>query len=165
MILGVSHLALRTNDLPLTIAFYARVLGMQEVARPKSMEFPGAWIALSTEVGDAILHVYAGNAAGLEGDMPPDNDRATVDHLALRARGFNTFRERFRQFGLSWREQHREGRSVWQMFVHDPNGLKIELSFSQDDDPDLPTQVDVQRLFTPSERFFDRQDYAGLATA
>ena len=165
MILGVSHLAVRTNDLPLTTAFYARVLGLQHVARPKSMEFPGAWIALPTETGSAILHVYAGDAAGLVGNRPADNDRATVDHLALRARGFNTFRERFRRFGLSWREQHREGRSVWQMFVHDPNGLKIELSFSQDDDPDLPTPIDAQRLYEPSERFFNPEDYARLAIA
>lgn len=165
MILGMSHLAVRTRDLALTTAFYARALGLQEVERPRSMDFPGAWIAMPTEAGSAILHIYAGAAAGLERGGPTDNDHGMVDHLALRARGFSSFRARFRRFGLSWREQHREGRSVWQMFVHDPNGIKIELSFSQDDDPELPTPVDAQRLYTPSERFFDRADYAGLTAA
>ena len=161
----MSHLAVRTKDLELTTAFYGRVLGMQDVERPRSMDFPGAWIAMPTAAGSAILHVYAGAAAGLGEDVPADNDRGMVDHLALTASGFNTFRERFRRFGLSWREQHREGRTVWQMFVHDPNGIKIELSFSLDDDPDLPTPVDPLRLYSPAERFFDRTEYAGLLSA
>lgn len=162
MILGVSHLAVRTNDLPLTISFYTRILGLAEMDRPKSMDFPGAWIALPAATGEAILHVYAGSAAGPVGDTPAENDHATVDHLALSARGFGTLRSRMRRFGLNWRELHREGRSVWQMFVHDPNGLKIELSFSRDDDPELPIPVDDTRLYTPSERFFDPAGYARL---
>lgn len=163
MILGLSHLAVRTRDLALTTAFYARALGLREVERPKAMDFPGAWIAMPAERGSAILHVYAGAAAGLRDDAPAGNDLGMIDHLALDARGFLAFRERFRRFGLSWREQHREGRSAWQMFVHDPNGIKIELSFSQDDDPDLPTPVDAQRLYAPSERFFNLEEYAGLS--
>ena len=165
LIIGISHLAVRTRDLASTTAFYARVLGLQEVERPKSMDFPGTWIAVPTEVGSAILHVYAGAAAGLDGTTHIGNDQGMIDHLALDARGFHTLRERFRQFGLSWREQHREGRSVWQLFVHDPNGIKIELSFLLGDDAELPASIDEQRLFNPAERFFDPTEYGGLMVA
>jgi catechol 2,3-dioxygenase-like lactoylglutathione lyase family enzyme len=159
--LGLFHTAIRTADLELTIAFYTRVLGLEEVARPASLVFPGAWLAVPG--GDAIIHVYAGDAArGAGGVIAADNESGVVDHLAMRARGFTAYRRVFEAHGLAWREQNRPGEAVWQMFVHDPSGLKLELSFDQAQEPDLPVPIPTERRYRAAERWFDPAPYAAL---
>ncbi len=162
MITGLFHAAIRTADLPATVAFYTRVLGLREVPRPAGVKFPGAWLALPG--GEAVIHVYAGEAAkGPDGSAPTDNETGVMDHLALTARGFLTFRERFAAHGLEWREQNMAGSPVWQMFVHDPNGLKIELTFEQGTEPGLPVPIPEQRKYRAAERFFEPAPYRRLA--
>ena len=159
--LGLFHTAIRTADLELTIAFYTRVLGLEEVARPPTLKFPGAWLAVPG--GDAIIHVYAGDAArDAQGAIAADNEAGVVDHLALRARGFTNYRRVFEAHGLAWREQNRAGEPVWQMFVHDPSGLKLELSFDQAQEPDLPVPIPESLRYRAAERWFDPAPYAAL---
>ena len=160
MIRNVSHVAIRSHDLGLTLAFYTRVLGFRQIARPASMTFPGAWLAATDETG-AMIHVYAEDAAGPAGAAPIGED-GSVDHIAFDAIGFLETRERLRRFGLEWREQHRPGRDVWQIFVHDPSGTKVELSFRQGDDPSLPVDPDQTKPYAPDERFFQPDGFGQL---
>lgn len=160
VITGLFHAAIRTADLGATISFYTRVLGLREVPRPPAIKFPGAWLAVPTPVGEAVIHVYAGGAAAdRDGNAPTDNERGVLDHLAMTAQGYTAFRERMRQHGLQWREQNQGGTPFWQMFVHDPNGMKIELQFHQDAEPDLPIPIPAELRYQASERFFRRDDY------
>ena len=43
--------------------------------------------------------------------------------------GFHDFRAKFEQYGLPWREFLVPGTSLWQLFVYDPNGVQLELTF------------------------------------
>lgn len=161
---GLFHTAIRSGDLQLTIAFYTRILGLQQVARPPALKFDGAWLAVPG--GDAIIHVYAGDAAlDADGALARDNERGVVDHLALRAQGFLGYREVFAAHGLAWREQNRAGEPVWQIFVHDPSGLKIELSFNEPDETGLPVPIPDARRYRAAERWFDPRPYARLKAA
>lgn len=163
LITGMFHAAIRTSNLEATTAFYTGVLGLREVPRPAAIPFPGAWYAVPTPVGEAVIHVYAGDAAGPEGRAPDDNDAGIIDHLAMTANGYLAFRERFATAGLDWREQNNPPSPVWQLYVHDPNGLKIELTFHQSGETGLPVEIPQDRRYRASERFFDPAPYRALA--
>jgi catechol 2,3-dioxygenase-like lactoylglutathione lyase family enzyme len=160
---GILHCAIRAADLDVTLRFYEQVLGLKQVPRPKGLTFPGAWLAVAHAPGQALLHLYAGSAAlGRRRQDPRCAENSAVDHIALLAQGFTGFRARFEQLGISAREQNLDGGSIWQMFVHDPNGIKIELSFEQADEPDLPVAIAPERRYRASERFFALGEYQRL---
>ncbi|WP_059520242.1 MULTISPECIES: VOC family protein [Burkholderia] len=163
MIGGIFHCAIRTADLDATLLFYKGALGLKEVPRPAGLKFPGAWLAVPNAIGQPILHVYAGYAAADgRGEIPTDNERGAVDHISLLAHGFTHYRAHFEKLGISAREQNQNGGSNWQMFVHDPNGIKIELTFDQAAEPDLPVPIADARRYDASERFFDAREYLAL---
>jgi len=162
VITGVFHAAIRTADLEATTAFYTGVLGLREVPRPGGLGFPGAWYAVPTPVGEAVIHVYAGEAAGPGGQGPADNEAGVVDHLAMSANGYLAFRDRLAETGMDWREQNNPPSPVWQIYVHDPNGLKIELNFHQSGEVGLPVEIPGHRKYRASERFFDPAPYRKL---
>src|SRR5436309_521340 len=127
LVTGLFHCAIKTNDLKATVGFYTKVLGLREVARP-DFGYPGAWLACPAPGGDAIVHIYAGGPAlGREGKAP--SGTGAIDHLSLAAHGFHEFRERFRAADLDWREFLVPGTTLWQLFVYDPSGVQLELTF------------------------------------
>jgi len=130
IITGIFHAAIKTNDLKATVDFYTKVLGLREAARP-DFGYPGAWLACPTPGGDAIIHIYAGGPALGEDGRAPYGTGA-IDHVSISAHGFHEFRERFRAASLDWREFHVPGTSLWQLFVYDPSGVQLELTFEGD---------------------------------
>jgi len=130
-VLGLAHVAIKAADMPATIAFYCRVLGFAQVERP-AFNFPGAWLGIPDS--EALIHLYAGaraqNAAGSY-----DVGSAAVDHVSLWARGYEAQRVRFSQFKLSYMSQPVPGRDLAQLFVYDPNGVMIELTYRLSEEP------------------------------
>lgn len=53
-----------------------------------------------------------------------------VDHLAFNASGFEEMRGRFKGAGIEFSEDLVPETGIRQLFLKDPNGLKIELNFS-----------------------------------
>lgn len=125
----IQHVAIRTNDLDATNAFYTDVLGMTLASRP-DFNFPGSWL----QMGETMIHVLAGDA-GLDenGEFKPGSN--AVDHLAFDAHGFDDYRKLFRERGLDWRENGIAEFGLWQLFVKDPSGIIIELNFAADKEP------------------------------
>jgi len=130
-VLGLAHVAIKAADMPATIAFYVRVLGLQEVPRPP-FDFPGAW--LGTPDGDALIHLYAG-ARARTADGSAAVGSAAVDHVSLWARGYEAQRARFAAFGLPYRSQPVPASDLAQLFVYDPNCVLIELTYRLRDEP------------------------------
>lgn len=160
MIGDIFHVAIRAVDLDATVGFYCEALGFRRVLRPAGLKFPGAWLAAPHAKDEAILHVYAKtSASGLAGSASPDSERGNVDHIAFRAQGFIRYQTHLRELGLTVREQHLNGNQIWQMFVHDPNGIKLELSFNQTNEPELPVDIPTQLRYIPNESFFDSAEY------
>ncbi len=127
-ILDLFHVAIKTNDLEATVRFYTEVLGLRPVSRP-DFGYPGAWLA--TPAGAAIIHIYAGGAAlGAEGKAPYGT--AAIDHVSITASGFHDFIETFKRHGLDWREFNVRGAGLWQLFVYDPSGVQLEITFFAD---------------------------------
>jgi catechol 2,3-dioxygenase-like lactoylglutathione lyase family enzyme len=124
---GLFHVAIKTDDLAATRRFYLDVIGLCEVPRP-DFGYPGAWIGVPQPGGQAIMHIYAGGPAlGPSGVAPKGT--AAIDHVSLTAVGYTDFVERFRAAGLDWREFLVPGTTLYQLFVYDPSGVMLELTF------------------------------------
>ncbi len=176
VITGLFHIAIKTNDLEATIRFYAQVLGLRQVPRP-DFGYPGAWLACSTPTGEAIFHIYAGGPAlGKEGKAARSPSggslrselrkrpigTAAIDHVSLNAVGFYEFRNKFAEAGLKWREFLVPGTTLWQLFVYDPNGVQLELTFDgrAEEGPNL--DMSPGRGYVAGTSFFEPSDYVPL---
>lgn len=157
---GLFHVAVKTNDLAQTVAFYTRIIGLAEVKRP-DFGYPGAWLGVPLPGGAAILHVYAGGPAlGAEGRAPTGT--GAIDHVSLACHGYHAFIARFRSARLDWREFLVPGTSLWQLFVHDPSGLQLELTFDgQAETGPMPDMSDHRR-YVAGQNFHDPATYPKL---
>ena len=130
-VIGLAHVAIKAADLATTVAFYSRVLGLQQLPRPP-FDFPGAWLGPAS--GEALVHLYAGaRARAADGGIAIGS--AAVDHVSLWARGHEAQRARFEAFGLPYRSQPVPATELAQLFVFDPNGVLIELTYRLRDEP------------------------------
>lgn len=157
VITGLFHIAIKTDDLEATIRFYTQVLGLRQVPRP-DFGYPGAWLACSTATGEAIFHIYAGGPAlGKEGKAPIGT--AAIDHVSLNAVGFHEFRKKFAEAGLKWREFLVPRTTLWQLFVYDPNGVQLELTFDGRVEEGTNPDMSPERSYVAGTSFFEPADY------
>lgn len=159
--LGLFHLAIKTADLAATRAFWSGVIGLRDVARP-DFGYPGAWLACAQPGGQAILHVYAGGPAlGPSGHV--ESGTAAIDHVSLACVGYHAYRARFRAAGLDWREFLVPGTTLWQLFVHDPSGVQLELTFDGAHETGAPPDLSPGRAYRAGESFFSPATYPSLS--
>lgn len=157
LIHGLFHVAIKTGDLEATRRFYTEIVGLREVPRP-DFGYPGAWLACPQPGGAAIVHVYAGGPAlGPSGAAPLGT--AAIDHLSLSCSGFAAYRARFARSGLDWREFLVPGTSLWQLFVYDPSGVQLELTFEGMAEAGPPPGMSAGRRYVAGESFFDPSTY------
>jgi catechol 2,3-dioxygenase-like lactoylglutathione lyase family enzyme len=122
---GLEHALVLTDDLEATRAFYCDALGFEVGNRPE-LAFPGYWLTLD---GVACLHVadraaYEAHAeeVGLEPVVGP------VDHLAFAADDQAGLVVRLEAAGASAVRNDVAAVGMTQLFVEDPNGVRIELN-------------------------------------
>lgn len=155
--LGLFHLAIKTDDLDLTRAFWCGVIGLREVARP-DFGYPGAWLACPQPGGQAIVHVYAGGPALGGLDRVPSGS-AAIDHLSLACVGYHAYRSRFAAAYLEWREFLVPGTTLWQLFVYDPSGVQLELTFEGAAETGAPPDMSEGRVYRAGHSFFHPPTY------
>lgn len=155
------HTAIRTADLDATVRFYTEVLGMIVADRPP-IGFPGAWLKPAQAGADAIIHVYAGDAAR-EADGSVQTGTGAIDHVSVVCQGYSEFRARFERFGLPYRENLVPATPLWQLFVYDPNGIQLELTFHAAAEPQAEPKISAERLYKARERWFNPAPYRQFA--
>ena len=158
---GLLHVLVKTNDLAQTLAFYKGVLGLREAQRPP-FGFAGAWLACPTANGELVIHVWAGGP-GMGADGVAPYGTATIDHVSLSAVGYKGFRAKFQEQGLPWREFVIPNTTLFQLFVYDPSGVQIELTFDLGAEPSYDVNIDPAHKYSAGEEFFDRTTYPRLA--
>ena len=122
-LLSLGHVTLRSADFDATERFYPGVLGLRVGPRP-ALSVPGIWFYLGDE---AVLHV-----------LPPAvNQRADaaglIDHFALNARGLSAFQQRLQAAGQAFECRRHADTGTWQLFLADPDGVRVELCFAADE--------------------------------
>lgn len=121
-VLGMNHFTVLTDDVPRTVEFYSRLLGLADGPRP-DLGFPGAWMY----AGDtAVLHIIGGrNREQLRAGV--------IDHMAFTARGLSDTIATLTAYNIEHICRQQVGTRLWQVFFNDPNGAKVELDFAPDE--------------------------------
>jgi catechol 2,3-dioxygenase-like lactoylglutathione lyase family enzyme len=160
VITGLFHIAIKTADLESTIRFYRDVLGMRVAPRP-NFATPGAWLACSTPDNRTIIHFYADDAARDETGRFPQGT-AAIDHVSLMVVGYRDTIDRLKSFGLDWREYIVPDTNLWQIFVYDPSGVQLELTYDCEAESDTYPDVSDARRAVPGANFFNPALYAAF---
>jgi catechol 2,3-dioxygenase-like lactoylglutathione lyase family enzyme len=148
-ITSLFHVAIKTPDLDATVKFYTEVLGMELAPRP-NFGFPGAWLGHPN--GPPIVHIYAGSAAvGPDGKVP--SGTGAVDHVSLTVTGWDECLERIQTRGYDWRAAIVPGMTLWQIFVHDPSGVMLELTFDGKVENRPTPDIPEERLYRANQPF------------
>ena len=117
----LDHFTVLCSDLERSRAFYRDALGLIDGDRPP-FDFPGAWLYLDER---PVVHLVGGRNGGqLERS-------GSVDHVAFAADRLGAVRERLAKSGIDFDERRVPGRPIVQLFLRDPDGVAIELNFSE----------------------------------
>jgi catechol 2,3-dioxygenase-like lactoylglutathione lyase family enzyme len=119
-IIALDHYTIATGELDRSVAFYENALGLVRGARP-DFDFPGAWLYAG---GRPVVHLFVA-------DAPNEASTGALDHVAFRAEGLAATRKRLDALGIAYRQQTVPGTSLHQIFLHDPDGLRIELNIDE----------------------------------
>ena len=129
----IEHFLVAADDIDATRDWYARVLGMTSGAHP-DFGFPVHWMYLG---GVDIVHI--GPSAKSAGDIQKqflgrtsqDTGAGTgaIDHIAFRATGLRDMLHHLRTERVPFTQRRANGQALFQLFFHDPNGIKIELNY------------------------------------
>jgi catechol 2,3-dioxygenase-like lactoylglutathione lyase family enzyme len=116
----IDHINIQTTDLAKTCRFYESVLGMKVGWRPE-FPFPGAWLY----VGDRPVVHLIGRDPG--DPQSPARNSGTVDHVAFAGEGFLELIERIEREGIPYDVRDVPGLKQRQLFMLDPNNVKVEI--------------------------------------
>ena len=143
MALTLNHFTIRTTDIEATRHFYTDVLGLTVGPRP-AFPFPGLWIYRGdhADAANAVVHViyldgsdiqglqdYLGNAKNAGTSTGTSTGTGAVDHIAFFADGLNAVLARFATLHVQFEERTVPSIGLHQLFLNDPNGVKIELNY------------------------------------
>jgi catechol 2,3-dioxygenase-like lactoylglutathione lyase family enzyme len=129
----IEHFLVAADDINATRDWYARVLGMTSGPHP-DFGFPVHWMYLggvdvvhigpSAKMAGAIQKQYLGRTS-----EKSEQGTGAIDHIAFRATGLRDMMEHLRREKVEFRQRRANGQALFQLFFHDPNGIKIELNY------------------------------------
>jgi catechol 2,3-dioxygenase-like lactoylglutathione lyase family enzyme len=129
----IEHYLVAADDIDATRDWYARVLGMKPGPHP-DFGFPVHWMYLddvdvvhigpSAKMAGAIQKQYLGRTSQDAG-----GGTGALDHIAFRATGLRQMIAHLKSQKIASSQRRANGQALFQLFFHDPNGIKIELNF------------------------------------
>jgi catechol 2,3-dioxygenase-like lactoylglutathione lyase family enzyme len=123
------HVALLVEEVERSRRFYMQVLGMQEIPRPPTFDFPGAWLTRGNFQIHLIGEEVAGRARAVNpGYLPAELARGRVTHLAFEVDDLAAAMQHLGDQGVPivGGPQPR-GDGVEQLYICDPDGYVIEI--------------------------------------
>jgi catechol 2,3-dioxygenase-like lactoylglutathione lyase family enzyme len=128
---GMEHYLVLTSDLDATRDFYQDALGMTQGFRPQ-LGFPGYWmyIGATPVIHIAEWNTYTAHSNGK--DIPvtaPAASTGAFDHVAFNAEDSVSVVARLERHGVTPARNLVSKSGMRQLFVFDPNGVKIEINF------------------------------------
>lgn len=130
----IEHFLVAADDIDATRDWYVRVLGMKPGPHPE-FGFPVHWMYIgdvdvvhigpSAKGANEIQRKYLGRTSQGHG-----SGTGAVDHIAFRATGLRTMLEHLKKEGVPFTQRRANGQALFQLFLYDPNDIKIELNFA-----------------------------------
>ncbi len=122
----LDHVNIQSHDLEATRDFYENIIGLRVGERPP-FAFPGLWLY---DDSIPVIHVV-GVAVG----EPRLAGSGAIDHIAFCVSGLPAMRERLQRHAIAAREAIVPRNGDLQIFLTDPSGIKIELTFAASEVP------------------------------
>jgi catechol 2,3-dioxygenase-like lactoylglutathione lyase family enzyme len=127
----LEHFLVMTDDVDATRDFYRDVLQFTEGFRPE-LEFLGYWLYLGNipviHIADWTTYTAHSNALGI-----PVTTRSpstgVFDHVAFNGSDVEEMIRRLEARGIPYERNDVDGIGLVQLFLYDPNGLKLELNY------------------------------------
>ena len=117
----LQHVNIRCVNAQASRDFYVAAIGLKEGPRPP-FDFPGHWLYLGET---AVIHLV--QKPGHEARHGPGTGE--IDHVAFGGSDLDGMRRRLAQHGIAFEERLVPRDNVVQLFVRDPEGVKLELNF------------------------------------
>jgi catechol 2,3-dioxygenase-like lactoylglutathione lyase family enzyme len=129
----LEHFLIQTADLDATRDWYVNVLGFREGPHP-DFKFPVVWLYLGEQ---DVIHLTQGGKnvsenrkAYLGQQSDAVHGSGVLDHVAFRCTGLREIMESLQKHKVEFRRRMVNDQGLFQLFMLDPNGLKVELNFS-----------------------------------
>jgi hypothetical protein len=113
--------------------------------------FPVYWMYLD---GKDVVHI--GRSAGQASDnqkaylgrLAQDSGAGTgaIDHIAFRAKGLKQTMAHLRRHKVEFNERRANGQALYQLFMYDPNGIKVELNFDAAEAQGIEPEITAEKL-------------------
>ena len=114
----LDHVSIIVTDVDRARAFYAGILGLPEIPRPKSFDFPGAWF----QVGPEVIHLLGQDAPDARGRR----------HFCLWVKDVHAAARYLAAKGLPVRwDQKYKIDGIDRFFTDDPDGNRVEFQGTQ----------------------------------
>jgi len=129
----IEHYLIASDDMERTRDWYRDVLGMREGWHP-DFGFPVYWMYLGdvdvVHIGRSARHATESQKSYL-GRIGADSGAGTgaIDHIAFRAKDLRETLVHLRRCNVKFSERRANGQALYQLFMYDPNGIKVELNF------------------------------------
>ena len=119
---SLDHITIITKHLDKTKDFYINILGMENDNNRPPFSFDGVWLALNKR---PVVHIIVNKSHANNNSYKP-----TLDHVAFRAINIERIKNNLDKFNISYDQKFTPDNKINQIFIIDPNGIKIELSKS-----------------------------------
>ena len=145
----IEHMLVQTTDIAKTVEWYVRVLGMRAGYTP-DFKFPVQWLYLGD---NDVVHVTEGGAAisenrkryvGQQSDAV--SGTGVIDHVAFRCTGLPGMLAHLQAEGVDFNQRQVDDQGLYQLFMFDPNGIKVELNFANAEAAGIRPEVMASQL-------------------
>jgi catechol 2,3-dioxygenase-like lactoylglutathione lyase family enzyme len=129
----MEHYLVLTDDIDATRDFYVQALGMHVGPRPP-LGFPGYWVYVGDTPCIHIAEWKTYSAHSLEQGIAVTaraDGTGPLDHIAFNAHDYDEVVARLDAHGVPAARNDVPGGVLRQLFLQDPNGVKIEINVRQ----------------------------------
>jgi catechol 2,3-dioxygenase-like lactoylglutathione lyase family enzyme len=154
LISHIEHFLIAADYIDATRDWYARVLGMRSGPHP-DFGFPVHWMY----AGDVDV-VHIGPSAKQAGEIQKkylgrtSQDAGTgtgaIDHIAFRATGLPGMLRHLKKENISFTQRRANGQALFQLFLFDPNGIKVELNYAAEEAAGIEAELMASDLIKQS---------------
>ena len=145
----LDHFLIQTADMEKTRDWYVRVLGLRVGPNP-DFKFPVCWLYIGerdvlhiTEGGSAVS---ANRKAYLGQQSEALSGSGVIDHVAFRVSGLRVMLAHLEREGVPYQTRQVDDQGLFQIFLVDPNDVKVELSFANSEARGIEASVMASKL-------------------
>ena len=128
------HVLILADDLEKTKEFYVDLLGLKDGYRP-DFPFPGHWLYLNEDDKAACIHLAMRKQGDGQDYYIGKKDDAksgsgAIDHVAFNADDIEGMKSKLDKISVEYTHRKVPDFPLEQIFIMDPDGVKVELNYA-----------------------------------